>query len=128
MPFTSFSELPRDYHLTFVPAVMLVYHPPLEVVLSFIGNVLLFNMANYTFREYADMMLLYGKARRNGRAARLLYVEHFSHCQTPSHALFAKVYQQALEMGTFTASRSDCGARWQHRTTPPPPSWKRMRQ
>ena len=27
MPFTSFCELPRDDHLTFIPAVMLVYHP-----------------------------------------------------------------------------------------------------
>ena len=79
MPFTSFCELLRDNHLTFIPAVVLVYHPSLEVELSFIGSVLLFNMGNYTFREYADMMLLYGEARHNGRAAGQLYEEHFPH-------------------------------------------------
>ena len=90
MPFTSFCELPGDDHLTFVPAVVFVYRP-LTVELSFIGSVLLFNMANYTYREYTDMMLLYGEAQRNGRAARQLYEEHFLHYQTPSHILFAKI-------------------------------------
>ena len=58
-------------------------------------------------------MLLNGKVWHNGRAAHQLYEERFQHRQTPSHALFAKVYQRALETGTFTVSRSDCGAPWQ---------------
>ena len=103
MPFTSFYDLPRDDHLTFVPAVVLVYRPSLEVALSFIGSALLFYMTNYTFSEYTNMLLLYGKARR-------------PHCQTLSYTLFAKVYQQTSEMGTFTASRSDCGAPWRCHT------------
>ena len=78
--------------MTFVSAVMFVYRPSLEVELSFICSMLLFNMANYTFREFADMMLLYCKARRNGRAVHQLYEERFPHCQIPSHALFAMVY------------------------------------
>ena len=94
MPFTSFCELPEDDHLTFVPAVMLVYHPSLEFQLSFIGSVLLLNIANHTLREFADM-LLHGEAWRNGRAAHQLYEERFPHRQTPSHSLFAKVYQRA---------------------------------
>ena len=91
MLFTSLCELPGYDHLTFVPAVVLVYRPSLDIELSFIGRVLLFNMASYTFREYADM-ILYDEARRNGRAARLLYEKRFPHRQTPSHAVFAKVY------------------------------------
>ena len=43
------------------------------------------------------MMLLYGQARRNGRTARQLYVERFTHRQTPSYALIATVFQWALE-------------------------------
>ena len=96
LPFTSFCELPGDDHLTFVPTVFHVCHP-LEVELSFIGSVLLFNTANYTFREYADMMLMYGEARRNGRAVRQLYEERFPHRPTPSHALFANFYHRTLE-------------------------------
>ena len=103
MPFTSFCELP----LTFVPAVVLVYHPSLEDEMSFIDTVLLFNMANYTFKEYADMMLLYGEARDNGRAAHKLYEERFPHCKTPLHAVFAEVYQWASETCRLTGSRSD---------------------
>ena len=34
----------------------------------------------------------------------------FPHRQTPSHALFARVYQRASDTGIFTASRSDYGA------------------
>ena len=59
-------------------AIVLVYHLSLEDELSFIGSVLLFNMANYIFREYFDMLLLYGEAQRNERAALRLYEEHFS--------------------------------------------------
>ena len=62
------------------------------------------------------MMILSGEAQHNGRAARQLYEERFPHRQTPSHILFAKVYQQALEIGIFTASRSDCGAPWWRHT------------
>ncbi|PSN56415.1 hypothetical protein C0J52_09522 [Blattella germanica] len=64
----------------------------------------------YTFAEYADMMLLYGEARCNGRAARQLYAERYPRRRTPSHSLFATVYQRATETGTFTPSRADCGA------------------
>ena len=98
MPFTSFCELPGYDHFTFVPAVVLVYHLSLEVELSFIGSVLLFYMANYTFREYADM-ILYGEAWRNERAAPQLYEERFPHRKRHSHALYGKVYQQDSETG-----------------------------
>ena len=67
--------------MKFVTAIVLVYHPFLEVELSFIGSVFLFKMANHIFREYADMMLVYSEARHNGRAACQLYEERFPHCQ-----------------------------------------------
>ena len=63
---------------------------------SFIGSVLLFNMANYTFRVCADMMLLHGKVRR---MEGLLVSFMRSVFQTPSHALFAKVYQRSFGDG-----------------------------
>ncbi|KAJ8885790.1 hypothetical protein PR048_011990 [Dryococelus australis] len=84
--------------------------------LQFFASVLLLNVDNYTFREYANMMLLFGEARCNGRAAHQLYEEHFPHSQTPLHTLFAKDYQWASEMGTFTTNRSGCCVLWQWRT------------
>ena len=67
-------------------------------------------MVNYMFGEYADIVLLYGEAQCNGRAARQLYAKRFPHRQTPSQYLFVKVYQRASETGTFTTRRADCGA------------------
>ena len=69
--------------------------------MSIIGNVLLSNMADHTFGEDANIMLLYSEARRNGRAALQLYEERFPHRHTPSHALFAKVYQRASERSMY---------------------------
>ena len=62
------------------------------------------------------MLLLYGEALCNGRAAHQLYAEHYPHRHTPSHSLFAIVYQRASETGTFTPSRANCGASRQRRT------------
>ena len=67
-------------------------------------------MIEYTFSEYTDMILPYGEARDNGRAARCLYQDRFLQRPTPSHTLFAVITQRLRERGTFTARRSDCGA------------------
>ena len=67
-------------------------------------------MVEYTFAEYTDMILPYGEARGNGRAARRLYQDRFPQRPTPSHTLFAVITQWLQERGTFTASRNDCGA------------------
>ena len=52
--------------------------------------------------------------------------------QTPSHALFAKVYQRDSEMGTFTASRPHCGVPRRRRAPELEEAnyiqWKRMRR
>ena len=50
--------------------------------------------------------MIYSEAGRNGRTAHQLFEELFSHRQTTSHALLAKVYQWASETGIFTGSRS----------------------
>ena len=66
--------------------------------------------------EYNGMILPYGEARGNGRAARRLYQDRFPHCPTPSHILFAVITQRLRERGTFTASRNNCGASRRLRT------------
>ena len=73
-------------------------------------------MIEYTFAEYTDMILPYGEARGNGRAARLLYQDRFPQHPTPSHTLFAVITQRLRERGTFTARRNDCGAPKRFRT------------
>ena len=67
-------------------------------------------MVEYTFAEYTDMILPYGEARGNGRAARHLYQDRFPQRPTPLHTLFAVITQRLRERGTFTASRNDCSA------------------
>ena len=68
-------------------------------------------MVEYTFSEYTDMILPYGEARGNGRAARRLYQDRFPQRPTLSHTHFAVITQRLRERGIFTASRNDCGAR-----------------
>ena len=53
-----------------------------KLCVDFILSVLLLTMVNYMFAEYADMVLLYGKARCNKRPSCQLYAERFPHCQT----------------------------------------------
>ncbi|KAJ4426598.1 hypothetical protein ANN_26396 [Periplaneta americana] len=62
------------------------------------------------------MILLYGEARGNGRAARSIYRDRYPQCPTTSHTLFAIIRQRLRERGTFTASRNDCGAPRRRRT------------
>ena len=67
-------------------------------------------MVDYTFVEYTEVILPYGKARGNWRAARRLYQDRFPQRPTPSHTLFAVVTQRLRERSTFTARKNDCGA------------------
>ena len=60
------------------------------------------------------MVIVYGEAADNGRAARWIYQEHYPHFVTPSHTLFAKIIQQLWDKGTFTVNRADCGAPRRH--------------
>ena len=67
-------------------------------------------MVEYTNTEYTDVVLVYGEAAGNGRAARRIYQV------TQSHTLFVKVIQRLRERGTFTVNRADCGAPRRRRT------------
>ncbi|PSN49952.1 hypothetical protein C0J52_18191 [Blattella germanica] len=44
-------------------------------------------MVAYTFEEYTEMLIIYGKAGGNGRAAQSMYHERFFHHPTPSHTI-----------------------------------------
>ena len=71
-------------------------------------------MAEYTNKEYTDMVLAYGEAIGNRRAG--IYQERYQHCVSPSHTLFATVIQRLRGRGTFTVNRADCGALRRRRT------------
>ena len=62
----------------------------LSLICSF--TVIEYTNTEYTDREYKDIELVYGEALANGRAARRIYQEHYSHRVTPSHTLFAKLF------------------------------------
>ena len=70
-----------------------------------------FAMVECTNTEYTDMVLVYGEAAGNGRAARRIYQERLPYRVTPPHTLFAKVIQRLRKRDTFTVNRADCGAR-----------------
>lgn len=73
-------------------------------------------MENYTFAEYADMLLIYGEARCNGRAASRLYAERFPERRIPAHTLFARINQRLRETGSVEIKRLDNGAQRTIRT------------
>ncbi|GFS59066.1 uncharacterized protein TNCV_69601 [Trichonephila clavipes] len=58
-------------------------------------------MAEYTNAEKADMILAYGATDCNGRAAQRLYAERHPVRRTPAHTMFACLYQQLCETGSF---------------------------
>jgi hypothetical protein len=54
----------------------------------------------FTKQEYADLHLLYGKARGNSRAARRLYSERFPEGVLPSRCTFVELHLHLCEAGT----------------------------
>nr|CAH7739116.1 unnamed protein product [Callosobruchus chinensis] len=72
---------------------------------------------DYTFDEYADMMLLiYGEVHCIGRAASRLYQERFPERRVPAHMLFERVNQRIRETGFVRITRPDNGAQRTVRT------------
>ena len=49
-----------------------------------LSPILSFTMVVYTNTEYAHLVLMYGEAAGNGRAARRIYQERYQHRVTPS--------------------------------------------
>ena len=60
-----------------------------------------FDMYQYTTAEMTDMVLAYGKADCNGRAAARLYVERFPNRHTPHHSSFAAIERRLREARKF---------------------------
>lgn len=56
-------------------------------------------MANFTLREKADMVFMYGRANGNGREAARLYQESFPNRHQPNHKTFAALFQRLAETG-----------------------------
>ena len=80
-------------------------------------QVYVYCMVGYTNTEYTDdMVLVYGQAAGNGRAANRIYQKRYRYRATPSHTPFARVKQGLRERGTFTVNRVVCGAPRRRRT------------
>lgn len=61
-------------------------------------------MYRYTNTEMTDMLLAYGKADGNGRAAARLYAERFPNRNTPHHGTFAAIERRVRESGKLQVS------------------------
>ena len=73
-------------------------------------------MIEYTFEEYSGMLIIYGEAERNVRAAQRVYEGRFSHRLTPSYTIFVRLRQRLRDTGAFQAKKADCGAPRTRRT------------
>ncbi|XP_074035402.1 uncharacterized protein [Leptinotarsa decemlineata] len=64
----------------------------------------------FTFNEYADMHVFYGRAFCNAAEARRLYSEHFPNRTVPSRETFERVDRSLRETGTVLPKRGGEGA------------------
>ncbi|KAG8333119.1 DNA repair protein rad51d [Homalodisca vitripennis] len=63
----------------------------------------------YSFEEYTDMILIYGKVNKNGLAAVQEYRDTFPHRRTPDRKTFEAVERRLRETGSFKPKRIDTG-------------------
>lgn len=66
-------------------------------------------MEEYTYRELADMHLVYGAAEGNGRAAARLYEQRFPHRRHPHHTTFSAIDRRLRETGTMRHNMANTG-------------------
>ncbi|KAG8309249.1 hypothetical protein J6590_090692 [Homalodisca vitripennis] len=59
----------------------------------------------YSFEEYTDMILIYGKVNKNGLAAVQEYRDTFPHRRTPDRKTFEAVERGLRETGSFKPKR-----------------------
>ncbi|EZA62141.1 hypothetical protein X777_03748 [Ooceraea biroi] len=59
---------------------------------------------NFSFEELADMHLIYGEARCNGREAARLYEERYPNRRQPHHSTFASIHRRLRESGNLKRS------------------------
>lgn len=69
------------------------------------------NNANgmYSFEEYTDMILIYGKVNKNSLAAVQEYRDTFPHRRVPDRKTFEAVERRLRETGSFKPKRIDTG-------------------
>ena len=105
-------SVPRLHHYPYCTTISDVtwYLPCFSQLAANLSLIHSFTIVEYTNTEYSDMVLVYGDAAGNRRAAHRICQERYPHHVTPSHILFAKVIQRLRERGTFTVDWADCGA------------------
>ena len=74
---------------------------------AYLSHIHSFTMVEYSNTEQTDMVLVYGEAASNRRAARRIYQERYKHCVTPSHTLFAKVIQRVRGRSSFAVNKAN---------------------
>ncbi|GFV88136.1 uncharacterized protein TNCV_3242851 [Trichonephila clavipes] len=73
-------------------------------------------MPTYTHREMADMHLIYGMAKCNGREALRMYRAKYLGRQLPSRSFFATLHRRLCETGSFNVHKLDTGRQRTTRT------------
>ncbi|GFW83395.1 DUF4817 domain-containing protein [Trichonephila clavipes] len=73
-------------------------------------------MPTYTHREMADMHLIYGMAKCNGREALRMYRAKYPGRQLPSRSFFATLHRRLCETGSFNVHKLDTGRQRTTRT------------
>lgn len=63
----------------------------------------------YSFEEYTDMILIYGKVNKNGLAAVKEYRDTYPHRRVPDRKTFEAVERRLRETGSFKPKRIDTG-------------------
>lgn len=58
-------------------------------------------MATFSFEEYADIMMAYGAAGGNARAAQRIYQEQFPNRRLPGRRVFPDTYRRIRERGNL---------------------------
>ncbi|GFX21293.1 hypothetical protein TNCV_2252411 [Trichonephila clavipes] len=73
-------------------------------------------MPTYTHREMADMHLIYGMAKCNGREALRMYRAKYPGRQLPSRSIFATLHRRLCETRSFNVHKLDTGRQRTTRT------------
>ncbi|GFY18952.1 DUF4817 domain-containing protein [Trichonephila clavipes] len=73
-------------------------------------------MPTYIHREMADMHLIYGMAKCNGREALRMYCAEYPGRQLPSRSFFATLHRRMCETGSFNVHKLDTGRQRTTRT------------
>ncbi|GFR23530.1 hypothetical protein TNCT_434921 [Trichonephila clavata] len=66
-------------------------------------------MASYTHRKLADMHLVYGMAKCNGREALRMYRQKYPSRKMPSRSFFATIHRRLCETGSLDVHKPDSG-------------------